>query len=182
MINSNNNYTKNILGGISFVLLTILLLPNISMAAKVKNDEAKFPGGCVAKGYSFKYKVLELYPESAGQSHSLYFMHNRTGSSLRLFQMRTGDEPYVMHLNNTIRPKAWGVFSSDEKQVKFICAKPAKKRGYIKILDCEKALAVCEYPNVKYGINNYGNYWAVRSSSKFGARNSVRWQGILLRW
>lgn len=167
------------IGILIFAILSIIF-PTQLFAAATK--EPLFPGGCRPAGFVFKHKVLRLLPNAAGNSQSLFFIHNKTMSSVKLYQMRTGDEPFIMHLNNTIRPNQWGVFASDEKVANFICTKPNHKSKYGNIIDCSKALELCEYTNVKFSINNHGNYWAVRSNAKYPARRQVINQGVLLRW
>lgn len=168
------------IGGIIFFSLIIFLTNYI--IAKESKDETTFPGGCRNVGYSFKYYVLNLHPYAAGKSQSIYFIHNETMQTIGLYQMRSGDEPYVMHMNNAIRPNQWGVYATDEKQVKFICVKASKKYKYGEIVNCKDVLALCEFTNVKFAPNNHGNYWAVGSNSKSGAKWQVIYQGVLLRW
>lgn len=145
-------------------------------------DPNKFPMGCREVGFEFKNYILHLNPNAAGGSQSLYFLHNSHSKLVRLYQMQTGDEPYVMHLNNDIYENQWAVFATDEDQVKFICTVPRKDSDYGDIADCSKLLRICEYDNVKFSINNYGNYWSVASDIKTAAVRSVISQGILLKW
>jgi len=163
-----------------FILIFILVSISFSTAYADKDNPA-FPRGCQPKGYSFNNYLLNLLPDAAGQSQSIYFIHNNTMQTIRLYNMASGNRAYIMHFNNEIKPNQWGVFSTDEKIVKFICANPSRTSVYGNVVNCKNKLRVCEYVNVKYGDNNNGNYWAVNSDSKNGAIRNIIRQGILLR-
>lgn len=60
-----------------------------------------YPNGCTQRGFSFKYHALLLHPDAAGQEQSLFFLHNKSMKTVKLFQMRSGHEPYIMHINTT---------------------------------------------------------------------------------
>lgn len=162
--------------------LLVITVTIILLQSAVYAKEALFPNGCRSVGYSFKHYTLILKPNLKGHSQSLYFIHNKTSQPLTFYQMRTGNEAYIMHLNNKIQPWQWGVFATDEKQVRFICATPSTTSDYGQIVNCENVVELCEYPNVKFSINNHGNYWAVPSDEKIKARNNVIKQGVLLKW
>lgn len=169
---------KNVVNIIKVSILLGCLLPASAMAAK-----KLFPGGCRNTGYTFKFHVLMLNPEVNGNVQSLYFMHNKTGHKLKLAQQRIDNsKPYILYLNNEIKPNQWGVFATDEKLVKFVCSAPARGRKRERVVDCKKSLDICEYTNAKFAENNNGNYWGVRSKAKISARNDIIRQGVLLRW
>lgn len=176
--NNRNGFLRYANGLICFAVMMAFIFSSTAIAAKKR----KFPPGCTPTGFSFKYHVLMLHPHAAGKQQSLFFVHNKTLKSVRLFQMRSGDEPYIMHLNNTIKPNQWGVFSTDEELVKFICALPEKKSKFGTVINCKSALELCEYVNVKFSASTHGNYWSVGSNSRRGAINNVIHQGILLKW
>lgn len=168
------------------VLMTALMLVvSGELFAKQEDDDdptQRFPSGCYQQGFDFKYQVLQLHPPKAGNEQSMYFIHNLSMSSpVSLYQMRTGDEPFIMHINNEIAPNQWGVFASDEAIDRFICTVPERGSQYGKIVDCKTILDVCEYTNVKFSSINAGNYWVVESSGMRSAQRSVINQGSLLR-
>lgn len=167
----------------------MLLGFSVLVKALAVEIETVFPPGCVAVRNVFKYYALSLRQGASGELQSLYFIHNKTLDSVKLYQMRSGEERYIMYLNNEIKPNQWGVFATDEKLVRFICTVPNNKKSkskygekYGEIVDCKKLLEVCQYPNVQFATNNGGNYWSVESNSRDGARAEVIQQGILLRW
>ncbi len=179
--NNKFNMSKTLMMSINVILFIGLIFHSYDISA-----ETRLPNGCTPTGFSFKYYVLTLHPNSSGKSQSLYFVHNKTLKTIKIYQMRRGDEPHTMHLNNKIRPNQWGVYATDEKEVRFICTIAASnsraKSKYGRIIDCDKVIELCEYKNVKFSYNNQGNYWGVNSASKWGAIRSIIFQGILLRW
>jgi hypothetical protein len=169
---------KNVGDLVKVAILVGCLLP-LSVMAK----RGLFPGGCRDTGYSFKLYVLMLHPEAKGDVQSLYFMHNKSGRKLKLSQMKVSrDKPYTLYLNNVIKPNKWGVFATDSPVVKFVCSVPVRGNPHGKVVDCKKSLDICEYTNVKFADNNYGNYWGVKSKAKISARNDIIRQGVLLKW
>ncbi len=159
------------------------LIACIAFIIAIGANAAKlFPNGCTSVGHSYSHYTLDLNLDAAGQTHSLYFIYNKSTRTVRFYQMRSDDDGYVMNLNNEIHQFQWGVFAINDHDTKFICTNYDSDYNYGKIIDCETALVVCEYPNVKFAINNYGNYWAVPSSSRSAAIRSVVRQGILLKW
>lgn len=162
-------------------------MSSATYADREKNDpefkkSKRFLSGCYIEGYHFKHRVLHLEPKSKGHAASIYFMHNLSmNTSVNLYQMKTGNESYIMNLNNKINPNQWGVFATDKTLDRFICTIPSSKYTYGEVVDCKKVLDVCEFTNAKFGTNNRGNYWVIRSSHKSGAKwGSIR-QGTLLR-
>lgn len=166
-----NNYKSKV----TIACLALL----ISIAA---NAEKLFPNGCTSDGFSFSHYTLNLHLDAAGQTHSIYFMYNKSNHTVRLYQMRNDSDGYVMNLNNEIHPFEWGVFAINDHDTKFICTRYDRDYNYGKIIDCEDVFRICEYPNVKFAANNYGNYWAVQSKSRSSAIRSVVRQGVLLKW
>jgi len=71
------------------------------------------------------------------------------------------------------------VLSVNEKSMKFACSVKEYGKKYGEVVDCSKAVQVCEYNNVKFGLNNRGNYWIVNSSSRNGAVRAVVKYGII---
>jgi hypothetical protein len=182
---ANKNLTKKILYGFVFGLIVIcLLFADSAMAKKSKSKDKGplFPTGCRVTGFSFNHYVLNLHPHQAGNQQSLYYIHNESNQLIRLYHVQDTEKPYIIHLNNTIKPGQWSAFATADKDVKFICTVIKKNSKKRRIVDCAKKLKVCEYPNVEFAINNYGNYWAVSSNSKKGTTRSIVRQGIFLHW
>jgi hypothetical protein len=143
-----------------------------------EKDNGRNPIGCTSVGYQFDMHTLKLLPQDQGRTQSLYFLYNSTGQNITLYQMRDEDSSRSMYMNHRIIAGQWAVLSTTEKQVKFICTVPDNSR-YGKIIDCGEGLRVCEYTNVKYGLNNRGNYWLVNSNSRNGAVADVVRYGII---
>ncbi len=146
--------------------------------AKLKALE--LPRGCHNEGYAFHYKTLTLLPAKAGNYDSVYFIYNKSNSTINLYQLKDANEHLGLNINNKIKPHKWGVYSPDEEQVRFACSIPSSKYDHGKLIDCRKALKVCEYTKVKYGLNNRGNYWMARSTTKNGAIRRSVIIGVLL--
>lgn len=180
------------------IISSLLLLHYQLIQAK----DSSLPTGCKRIGYLFSHKIVVLYPKKFNKKQGLYFFYNKTSSEIvNLYQMRTGNEPFTMYLNNVINVNEWGGFSSNESKVKFICTikKEDKSKSketkfstnnllttnnsqYGRIVNCYDVLDVCQFPNVKYANNNEGSYWAVTSNSLENAIQEIIEQGILLRW
>lgn len=151
----------------------------LSKAEKEQKEAARFPIGCRPVGHDYHLKVLSLHPEKEGALQSMYFVYNQQPQSVSLYHMRGEDSEYTTRFNHVIRPHSWAVFASGEPLVRFICAQGDGKKSYGSILDCAEAVKVCEYVNVKFGLNNKGNFWIVDSNTRNGAVNEVVRYGII---
>jgi len=160
------------------LLSLVLAAGSTSFAADVKEDDRN-PLGCKDVGYQFDLKTLHLLPHDAGANQSMYFIYNSSPKTLNLFQMRSEDSSRSMYLNHSIGTHQWAVLSSNEKKMKFICTAVDASSRYGQIVDCSENIRVCEYTNVKYGLNNRGNYWLVNSNTKSGAIREVVRYGII---
>lgn len=181
---------------VSQICLLSLLALGVAQAASKKNaedsmeiekkevsvkdkDEGRPPIGCKDAGYEFKLQTLQLRPGENGLNLSLYFLFNHTNQPITLYQMRDEESSRSLYLNHIIGAHEWGIFSTGEKKVKFICTAPNKKLNYGQVIDCAQSLRVCEYTNVRYGLNNRGNFWLANSSTRNGAVNAVVYYGII---
>ncbi len=164
------------LNKVCLVILSIVISANVYARLK----PLQLPRGCHDEGYDFYHKTLTLLPSKAGNNDSVYFVYNKTGTTVNLYQLKTASEHMGLNINNKIRPYSWGVYSSDESLVRFACSKPSATYNHGQLVDCQSALKVCEYTHVKYGLNNRGNYWMSRSSSKNSALRRVNRIGVLL--
>lgn len=171
-------------------MLALLLIAGGSIAddnvdvvgKKMKiEDPAKSPLGCRDVGYQFKLNVLDILPEAEGDRQSLYFIYNRLGKPLNLYQMLKENSTRSMYLNHVVRPQQWAVLATSEKELKYICTVDEAKSRYGKIINCSESLKICEYARVKFGLNNRGNFWVVNSNSRGGAVADVLRYGIIPR-
>ncbi|RUR19984.1 endopeptidase IV [Legionella sp. km535] len=144
-----------------------------------KKDNNKFPIGCTPVGFKQSLKVLSLYPGKEGALQSMYFFYNQLPQSVSLYQMRDKESEYSTRLNHTIKANSWAVLATGERELKYICTLGDGKTSYGKILDCADTIKVCEYVNVKFGLNNKGNFWIVDSNSRNGAVSEVVHYGII---
>lgn len=186
-MNKSIPYIKQCLLGV--LVFTFSVTDNVLMAAKGKpaeeaaqvslQDEQRSPIGCRDVGYEFDLRILKLYPEAAGMQQSLYFMFNKSNDPIALYQMLSEESSRSVPLNHTINGRQWGILSVGEKEVKYICTQPTQESHYGKIIDCASRLKVCEFDNVKYGLNNRGNFWIANDSSRNGAVMDVVHYGII---
>ncbi|MGQ3890028.1 endopeptidase IV [Legionella sp. CNM-1927-20] len=167
----SEKYLKNL-------LFPLLLICCGSLFAAEKEDTNN-PIGCRDEGYTFNLKTLKLKPHEAGASQSLYIIFNKTDQAINLFQMRPEDSAYSAYLNHTISGNQWAVLATSEPVVKYICSIAEKKSPYGRVVDCQEHLQVCEYTNVKYGLNNRGNYWLANTGSKNDAVRAIVRYGII---
>lgn len=158
--------------------LSLLMTACGTLFAEEKEDD-RFPLGCRDTGYQFELKTVHLMPHTTASRQSMYFLFNSRSDKVNLFQMRDDESSRSMFLNHVINPRQWAVLSTSEKKVKYICTVPEKNSRYGKIVDCGDSLKVCEFTNVKYGLNNRGNYWLVNSNTKNGALREVVRYGII---
>lgn len=152
----------------------------VDKVAKADKDQRN-PLGCRDMGYQYELKALHLLPKVAGDIQSLYFIFNNLNQQVNLYQMRSDESSRSLYLNHAIRSKQWAVFSTSESEVKFICTVPDPKQRYGKVVDCGESVRVCEYINVKYGLNNRGNFWVVSSNTRDAAVKDVLRYGIIPR-
>lgn len=160
------------------LIISVLTLFVLSPLAQAK-DENSNPLGCRNLGYEFNMRLLHLKPGEAGKRNSMYFIHNILGQNLIIYQLHKGDTTISTFLNHIIRPNQWAVLSVNEKSMKFACSLKRTGKQYGELVDCAKVMKVCEFNNVKFGINNRGNYWIVGSSTRNGALNAVVHYGII---
>ncbi|MDX1837453.1 endopeptidase IV [Legionella taurinensis] len=157
-----------------------LSAPGLSMTAEEKADkDNRNPPGCLDTGYQFELKALHLLPEAAGAKQSLYFFFNTLSQKINLYQMRDDESSRSLYLNHAINSRQWAALSSTEKEVKFICTVDDPKLRYGRVVDCSQSLRICEYTTVKYGLNNKGNFWLVKSNSRNAAVREVVRYGII---
>lgn len=164
-------------------LLSLLLLGSVNAAVEKDNskekDDNKSPIGCRDVGYKFELEALHLLPGEGGDIQSMYVLHNLLSQPVNLYQMRDEESSRSTFLNHIIGSREWGILSTNEKRVKFICTTPDKKSPYGRVVDCSQSIKVCEYTNVRYGLNNRGSFWLMNSSTKNGAVNAVVHYGII---
>lgn len=151
----------------------------LSKEEKAKRDETRSPIGCRDVGYEKSLKVLTLYPGKEGALQTMYFFYNKLPETLSLYQMRDKDSELSTRYNHSIRANSWAVLATGEPMVKYICSLGDGKNGYGKIVDCADVIKVCEYVNVKFGLNNKGNFWIVDSNTRNGAVSEVVHYGII---
>ncbi|KTD66120.1 hypothetical protein [Legionella spiritensis] len=166
------------------VCLVFFLTAFITSFAAAKQEDKddkdnRNPSGCRDLGYQFKLKALHLLPDEVGASQSMYLIYNKSGQDVNLYQMRDGESSRSLFLNHIVKAGQWAVFSTNERLVKFLCTVSDKKSRYGRVIDCADNLRVCEYNNVKYGLNNKGNYWLINSSSRNAAVRAVVRYGII---
>ncbi|MBA4697554.1 MAG: endopeptidase IV [Legionella sp.] len=153
---------------------------DISARRNISSEETRNPLGCYDKGYQFDLKTLSLFPGKEGKQQTMYFLFNPLQQTITLYQMLdSSDSARSIYLNHSIHPRQWAVLATSDKQVRFICTVPSAKSAYGKIVDCSKNVRVCEYTNVRYGLNNRGNYWIVNSNTRGGAIGEVIHYGII---
>ncbi len=165
-----------------------LMLGAVSVYAgdkPIKDDSERNPLGCVHSGYETSLQVLRLYPgtgEELERDHqSLYFMLNRGDKPLKMYQMQKDDSTTTLPLNHVISPHQWAVLATGEPELRYICAVDDGKSSYGTVVDCAKAVKVCQFARVKFGLNNRGNYWVVQSNTRGGAVQEVVRYGIIPR-
>ncbi|ARB93525.1 endopeptidase IV [Legionella longbeachae] len=186
MMNTIKKFTS-----ISLIIFLGLLSTQLDAATKSKKnkedgaqvksakEETRFPIGCRPVGYKESLKILSLYPGKEGALQSLYFFFNKLPQTVSLYQMRDEDSEYSTRVNHSIGGNQWAVLATGEPLVKFICTLGDGKTSYGKILDCADTIKVCEYVNVKFGLNNKGNYWIVDGATRNEAVNGVVHYGII---
>ncbi len=155
-----------------------ILFASATMCAAKARD---FPSGCYQKGYAFKLNILQLDIGEKEVRQSMYFIHNLSNQTVTLYQMRSGEEPFIMHINNSIDANSWSVYATDENISKFICALPSDTSTFGEIVSCDEVLDVCQFTNAVFSPNGYGNYWATSSMSMEDAIEDLRQQGNLLK-
>ncbi len=146
---------------------------------KAKKESARFPIGCRPVGYEQKLKILSLFPGKEGALQSMYFFYNTLPQAVSLYQMRGDESEYTTRYNHVVRGNTWAVLATGEPRVKFICALGDGKASYGQVVDCAETIKVCEYVNVKFGLNNKGNFWIVDGNTRNGAVNEVVRYGII---
>ncbi|OGV28809.1 MAG: hypothetical protein A3E88_06105 [Legionellales bacterium RIFCSPHIGHO2_12_FULL_35_11] len=172
------------------VLVTSLFLVVSSASLAYQSAESyenefeskiKSPLGCKNTGYEFQLNIVNIQPESIGDRQSLYFVYNKLNSSINLSQLLKNSSSRSTYLNHVILPQSWAVLATGEKELKYICSVNGGNYGNGKIVDCSKSLKICEYTRVKFGLNNRGNYWLVKSASRGRAVGDVVRYGIIPR-
>lgn len=160
---------------------------NLSLAESAEKYENEFkskiksPLGCKDVGYQFQLNVVNILPEGAGDRQSLYFFYNKLNSSINLNQILNNSSTRSTYLNQVILPNSWAVLATGEEEVKYICTVNSPNSKYGKVVDCSQSLKICEYARVKFGLNNRGNYWLVKSAARGRAVGDVVRYGIIPR-
>lgn len=175
------NKTYRVLLGMLWFLSTMSYAESAEQLEDQFKDPTKSPLGCKDVGYQTKLNVMKILPEAAGERQSLYFIFNRLNQPINLYQMLGSMSTRSTYLNHVIRPQQWAVLSTNEKELNYICTVDSNKPGsrFGKIVNCGESLKVCEYTQVRFGLNNRGNYWVVNSNSRGGAVGDVVRYGII---
>lgn len=139
------------------------------------------PLGCKDTGYQFDLNVVKIKTSTDGDRQSLYFIYNKLGQTVKLYQMQKSTSTRKTFLNHEIRPNKWSVLATGEKELQYICAVNDSHSKFGRVVSCAKSLKICEYTRVKFGLNNRGNYWIVNSASRGGAVGGVVRYGIIPR-
>ena len=164
------------------VVLVMMLVASLGWTAEIsekKDNDNRNPNGCLDVGYKFELQTLHLLPPEQGAQQSLYLVFNQLDVPLNLYQMRDSDGNRNLYLNHTINLHQWGVFSTGEKELKFICTVNDPKLRFGRVVNCADSVRICEYTNVIYGMNNRGNYWLVNSYTRNAAVREVVHYGII---
>ncbi len=156
-----------------------LMVANLAFA--VPEDMSRSPLGCRDQGYQFKLNTLTILPTMTGDRQSLYFVYNRLNKPVNLYQMVRDNDPDGLYLNHEVNAQQWSVLSTNEKELKYICAVDAGASDHGKVVDCSESVKICEFARVKFGLNNRGNYWFLNSNTKNGALSDVTHYGIIAR-
>ncbi|WP_157870842.1 hypothetical protein [Candidatus Coxiella mudrowiae] len=90
---------------------------------------------------------------------TVYFIHKISNQGVNLFQVSTGEDPYIIHINTTIAPHNWSVLSTNQKRLKYICTNEGSDLLKFKVIDCREVLDICKFPWTRFSDNNQGNYW-----------------------
>lgn len=141
--------------------------------------ETRFPIGCKPVGYKEKLKIISLFPGKESALQSLYFFYNKLPQTVSLYHMRDEDSEYSTRVNHTIGAYQWAALATGEPLVRFICTLGDGRTSYGKIIDCADTIKICQYVNVKFGLNNKGNFWIVDGTTRNGAVNEVVHYGII---
>lgn len=163
--------------------MALLFMVSGRIDAKAKNSDeenSRPPIGCRDMGYQFDLKTLRLSTSDGLEARQgLFVIYNHSNKNIGLFQMLGEESSRSMYLNHQISAGQWAVLSTSAKKMKYICTIAEGKNAYGKIVDCADHLMVCQYNNVRFGLNNQGNYWLVNSSTKNGAINAIVHYGII---
>jgi hypothetical protein len=142
-------------------------------------DESTKPLGCKSVGYRYQLSTLELQPRAEGDKESLYFFYNKSAEPIKLYHL-LGTSAYIKtFLNHTLEPQMWAGLITGEEPVKFLCARHADDQSLGEIVNCQKLLTVCEFPKTRFGINNRGNFWLVKSAAREAAVRQIERYGIV---
>lgn len=175
------NTTRKWLFEVAFMTVFIGMSLNFCWAdaREERDNDNRNPTGCHDVGYRYELKTLHLLTQEAGAQQSMYFLFNRLNEPLNLYQMHDAGGTRNLYLNHRINQQQWGVFSTGETDLKFICTVSDPKYRFGRVVDCADSVKVCEYTRVIYGLNNRGNYWLVNSYSRNAAVRAVVHYGII---
>jgi hypothetical protein len=175
-----NNITK-------IILISAMLTNSVLVFASAESYENSFksqiksPLGCKDVGYKYNLNTVSFLTETIGERQSLYFVYNKLGKPINLYQMLKSSSTRNTFLNNSIKPNSWTVLATSEKELKYICTVSDGKEKFGKVVDCSESLKICEYTRVKFGLNNRGNYWLGNGTTRGSAVGSVVRYGIIPR-
>lgn len=150
-----------------------------NLEKETKKEDFHNPYGCQTTGFAFDLKTVILESAKEGKAHAMYLFLNKSDKPITLYQMRKAESSRSMYLNHSIPSGYWGVFATSERTVKYICTTPKQGTTYGEIVDCAQHLKICEFTNVKFGLNNRGNFWLINSSSKNSAVREIVHYGII---
>ncbi|OGO94060.1 MAG: hypothetical protein A3F41_04725 [Coxiella sp. RIFCSPHIGHO2_12_FULL_44_14] len=162
-------------------MLIAVIFSQFSLAGEEKKEEKRqYPYDCTPEGFQFSNFTVQLHPVAKYHPQTIYFFHNISDKTIHILQTNMGNDPYIMNMRTTMKPKMWSVLATDEKNVSLICTMPNEKLPHDQVINCKDLLEICEFTHTKFGDNHRGNYWVVENNTMMGAKSATRHHGVLL--
>jgi hypothetical protein len=166
---------------IYFTIIFSCLLFNVASASNHRTKKkTRFPVGCKPIGYKFDLYNVIFTPSTKKYLQTVYFIRNKSNRTIQLLQANDGSDPYIINIDGNIKPYRWSVLSVSENKIKYICTNYDKRKNKHRVISCQNALQICEFPHTRFGTNHRGTYWLTLNKSRRSAINATRFHGILL--
>jgi hypothetical protein len=140
-------------------------------------NASEFPGGCKPMGYQFNKGYLLL--NDLGKQ-TFFMIQNKSTTPVSILRVQTKDAFMSPKFESSISPYQWSAFASDSIHLPLACYSGDNQAG--ERIDCQAALDICEYPNVKFALSNMGTYWVSMNKSRQDIITDAVKTGIYLKW
>lgn len=159
------------------IVITLILLPLLTVGCTTENSNTDFPKGCTAESYEYNGKNLILGEDSAEQS--LFLFHNISDKEFWLNHPVTKDPGASAGWASSLEAGNWSALtiSGPIEDFSITCA-TMNEDGKLNYLECRNVLRACRVNNPDFKSGDSGSYWVAEDKSLDDLIKTINSRGI----